>query len=587
MLDARQPARGARAGCLLVQVAALLASTSATVERVSVGTGFVPINYAEWPPPLTELSRATTLALRMGEPGAFTGGGVVRRLLELAQARAMRGQPPPVLVKAGGEWPYGIGNFAAAIASAAMTAEAVGGACVFSLGALGYATKLRPRLLTQLGGLRLLAYPCVEVGLDDIGALLAQRDVAVLHEASWRTGGTDGPDDGRGGPERLWQRVAADAAVVIDMGDNYHEANCATRLDIGHLIAPPGISPAAFWARYRSKFEELFRLAIAVPHAPIERLISSPLGTATTGAGTFCAHLRLLHKENHHVGGSTSCDDCGLVLSALEAMYARRKCARYLIASGANCTHCLPLRAPRLFAGALRLENAHFSTRVAGESFKFDDDDPVGVVADVRALSRCSVVVVDDKFKGTFAMSAAAAGRLAPCADVLAWLEEDRPVPGAAYALRPRLAGSVDWAQFAQYPYPERYLPSAGHAMPAEPIGLQVRSLCKTSSPAAPALEIPPLSAEQLRRVADDVRVDITRPWRPRALPRLYTPGIARGNNSVCVLIAKARFKRLQRYAKAQRSERPDMAYLIAAKRRKPARAGKPKRRPAQKRASD
>jgi hypothetical protein len=67
-------------------------------------------------------------------------------------------------------------QLAAAIASAAVTAEALGART---------AAKLCPLLRVTLGGFGLRVFLHVDVGLDALGALLAQRAVPELREASY------------------------------------------------------------------------------------------------------------------------------------------------------------------------------------------------------------------------------------------------------------------------------------------------------------------------------------------------------------------------------------------------------------------
>ena len=108
-----------------------------------------------------------------------------------------------------------------AIASAAVTADAVGGARD-SRSARG-APDLR-------GGLGLCAYLRVEIRLDALGALSELRALPVLHEASCVAEGRRrrAGADGRGRAARVLQRVAPGAALALDPGDTYPGASCAT-----------------------------------------------------------------------------------------------------------------------------------------------------------------------------------------------------------------------------------------------------------------------------------------------------------------------------------------------------------------------
>ncbi|KAJ1632553.1 hypothetical protein T492DRAFT_987548 [Pavlovales sp. CCMP2436] len=524
------PLRPRWAGSLrIVLVLSLVAASFAAVFTVAMlrhsrrqAASGPELRYPEWPPPPTNMSRSTLLALRPDRPG------VARRLLALSRERQRAGLPPPVLVVAGGEWRFGLGNILTALASAAVLAESIGAACAFSLGEDVYSSELRPLLHKRTDGLPLIAFPCVEVGMSELGAIRTSRILPVVDVHAWRL-------QGGGGGAKV---PPLGGGFIIDVGLKWHEEDCLTRMDVMSLLAPPGMAPAQFWTRLRGKFEETFA-AIELPAASTaaERKIEAGVPPWLPRTGTVCGHIRLLHKENHRVGGKASCGrgDCGRLLAALEELYVRQPFGSYFFTSGADCTHCLPLVAPRLHSEAAHIESPHFSSRIdspnpnVSVTDKFDN--AVGAMLDLRALAKCALVLVDDKPAGTFAFAVAAAGRLTPCADPLEWLEH-RP-PGFEGRNKTAASYRLSDPNGADEPYP-------------------VRALCSTaeaSSPPAPCAN--ELTAAALGRLADDVRYDLATPWNPRNEPRLHSAHVSQFDTAECRRRTKLRVKELRKRRKA------------------------------------
>jgi hypothetical protein len=206
-----------------------------------------------------------------------------------------------------------------------------------------------------------------------------------------------------------------------------------------------------FLWRLRAKYEQWVHVSRRLPVEPHERRIAGTQRWAPLD-GTLCGHMRPVHVESHRPGellgapNGPTCGalDCGDLLGALKALHARRPFGSFVVAAGGNCSHCLPALAPTLLRTAERIESGHTSRHIV-EKVTFDDED--GAMADMRALSRCAVVIVDDRREGTVALPLAAAGRLAPCADALAWLERRQPGygPGGHFA---RVKGTVDLARW-------------------------------------------------------------------------------------------------------------------------------------------
>jgi len=190
-------------------------------------------------------------------------------------------------------------------------------------------------------------------------------------------------------------------------------------------------------------------------------------------------------------------NDCGGILSLLEQTHSARPFGSYFLASAGNCMHCMPLVAPGLLAHAVRIESGHLShaitdgVAIGAKGF----GDALGAMADMRSLARCALAIVDDKPAGTFALTFAAAGRLTPCADPLAWLETTGPGFGT---MQPSIAGKLSLTIIG---------------WDSKPIHL--RALCRTSNPEAPVLPVPVLRPAVLLRLADSVRFDVSRPWHP------------------------------------------------------------------------
>lgn len=466
------------------------------------------LTYAEWPAPQTARSLLTMIALGLGNrmPLVLDAAQVARDMLALAQSRGASG--PAILVIAGGSKDFGLGNTFSGLAAAAVTAEAIGAACLVTLGET-YARQL----LKHVAADRYFASPCKLVEVAELEALRAQRAVPVVRHERWRIAG-------------LWNATGdgtrpATGAFLIDLGTQYRELGCMPRHDTAKLLAPPGMAAREFWARLRRVFEAWVRAAVALPVEPHELLIDSARPWASGGshdgsrgalrarraagastAGTICGHMRMLHLEAHRFKDRAegaklpTCaeHDCGGVLGAMEAVHSARPFRSFFYASGANCTPCLAESAPTLSRRAARISSGHLSRHMV-ERLTFDNAE--GAFADMRALSRCAVLLVDDKAEGTFALSVAAAGRLTPCAHPLLG-------PGASAA---RAAGSLSLERF-------------GH----------VRALCATSNLGAPVTPPPwPLAPADLASLEDAVRFDVTRPWDPVHLPPPGQPAAADG----------------------------------------------------------
>jgi hypothetical protein len=233
----------------------------------------------------------------------------------------------------------------------------------------------------------------------------------------------------------------------------------------------------------------------------------------------------------------------------MEALHAARPFSNDLVAAGANVSACLP--APSLFRDATRLATGRTSAKIStGGAEGFGADDSADVLADLRALSRCAVVLVDDKPGGSFALAAAAAGRLAPCADPLAWWAARAAGRYDGARADGRLAGTVDWSRHREYNDSRALLPAR---FARAPLGLSVRALCKDGDVTLPAL-VPfrnGRQAEALRRAADDAAVDVARPWWPRQRPRA-TPALAENDRTHCEAQTARLLKARQRYARAK-----------------------------------
>jgi hypothetical protein len=103
--------------------------------------------------------------------------------------------------------------------------------------------------------------------------------------------------------------------------------------------------------------------------------------------------------------------------------HARAARARALPARGGRALRALHAHARAARERGRRPPRAwpRVGARRAARRFACESDEPVGVVADIRALSRCSGVAVDDTARGARTRAAAASGRLAPCVEPLAW----------------------------------------------------------------------------------------------------------------------------------------------------------------------
>jgi hypothetical protein len=146
----------------------------------------------------------------------------------------------------------------------------------------------------------------------------------------------------------------------------------------------------------------------------------------------------------------------------------------------------MPAVAPTLLRDASRIESGHVSKKLThGSAF----DDAHGAIVDMRSLARCALVIVDDKIAGTYALSAAAAGRLAPCADPGAWLEQTTPGYGT---FKTSIAGRV-----------------------LANLTRNVRVLCHTDDLSAPVIAPAPFGSE----LGNSIRYDLSEPWHPRLIP--------------------------------------------------------------------
>ncbi|KAG8465682.1 hypothetical protein KFE25_002989 [Diacronema lutheri] len=497
--------------------------------------------YFAWPPALVNHSAALVAAIDFGP--SSTAATVVATLVGREAARAAADLPPPVLVIAGGEWPFGLGNILTGLASAAVLAEALGAACAFSFGDRLYASELRRHIpRSRFGGQPMAAFPCVDVSVAQLRALREQTALRVVSFHDWRA---------RGAPREATRR-----AFVLDFGILWHEDNCATRPDVGMLLAPPAMAPAQLWARLRSKYEEAVHVGIRVPVGAHERRVRAPSPPLVAGEGTACAHARLLHRENHKVDGRAplcEAQDCGGVLAALEALHARRPFGSFLVTAGANCSQCLAERAPNLLRTAEQIASPHGTRRIATpgtDAALFDA--AAGALADMRALSRCMLVIVDDKPSGTFALALAAAGRLAPCAEPLAWLEGRGPGYGT---LAERIAGTYQLGDPTNYLVPT------------------LRALCGTDDMSAPAAPITTLSSQQERRLADDLRYQFEPWWSPRQLPRQLSEHIGPADRRECERSVRS-FVRRKREAQRRQSRATAGVGTAAHGTLTPARAG-------------
>jgi hypothetical protein len=181
----------------------------------------------------------------------------------------------------------------------------------------------------------------------------------------------------------------------------------------------------------------------------------------------------------------------------MEALHRARPFASFFLSSGADCAHCLAECAPTLARDASRITSGHTSRHI---QYDAAFDDALGALADMRALSRCALVVVDDKAEGTYALSLAASGRLTPCADPLAVVETWQPGFGhVARAIRNGV--------------------NVGGGRNA----FNTRALCASAEPRAPVTPPPwpwgdagDARAAELR---DAVRFDLSRVWDPVLLP--------------------------------------------------------------------
>ncbi|KAG8466932.1 hypothetical protein KFE25_008311 [Diacronema lutheri] len=507
---ASAPARDRRACMAIVWLASLVgtalvfrapadagaacAATDAVSEPLPTYGTPPQLEYAAWPAAQTASSAQTMRAIGYGvkRPPRVDAERIARKLAALGAARAPTGGAA-VLVIAGGFTGLGLGNTFCGLTAAAVVAEAIGAACLVTLGET-YAKTLQKHVSDEY----IFASPCQIVSLGELDELRAQTVVPVVKNTRWRIAGFwNVSGDGR--------RPAAGGAYVIDYGIKYRELVCMPRFDTAKLLAPPGMAAGEFWRRLRAKYEQWVHVSLRLPIEPHERRISAPAPPWEPRQGTLCGHMRLLHLESHRPavrrgppkGPSCGALDCGGLLSAFEAVHAKRPFASFFFTAGANCSHCLPDVAPTLLRDAERIESGHKSRHIV-EKATFDDAE--GAMADMRALSRCALVIVDDKAEGTFALSLAAAGRLTPCIDPLEMIERWQP----GYGLGGHFAhvrGTVNLARW------------------------RARALCATTDPAAPVTPLPwPLAPNDLAALRDGIRFDVARPWDPAHLPPPGTP---------------------------------------------------------------
>mmetsp|Transcript_43555 Transcript_43555/g.107751 ORF Transcript_43555/g.107751 Transcript_43555/m.107751 type:complete len:552 (+) Transcript_43555:212-1867(+) len=465
------------------------ATAGASLSLVPLPTYGSPpeLEYATWPPPQSAMSAETLAAIGYGKknPPRVDAEAIATKLQALGRRRQREGTGPAMLVLAGGMTGLGLGNTYGGLTAAAVLAEAIGAACLVTLGET-YAKTLLKHVRPEFW----FAYPCQIVSLEELDELRQQKLIPVIKNNRWRIAG-------------LWNATGDGSrptagAFIIDYGVKYRELVCMPRFDAAKLLTPPGMHASEFWRRLRTKYEQWVHVSLQLPVEPHELQIESPTPPWSPKQGTLCGHLRLLHMESHRPLDRTipnrlpSCNvhDCGGMLSAFEAIHTRRPFGSYFFTSGANCSHCIPIVAPTLFASATRLESGHKSRHIVEKS-TFDDAE--GAMADMRALARCAVVIVDDKAEGTFALALAAAGRLTPCIDPLEQVERWQPGFGSHF---PHVKRTVDVAQW------------------------KTRALCTSDDPSAPVTPLPwPLAAGDLQALRDAIRFDVSRPWDPRHLP--------------------------------------------------------------------
>jgi hypothetical protein len=223
-----------------------------------------------------------------------------------------------------------------------------------------------------------------------------------------------------------------------------------------------------------------------------DELIEGFLPPWEPNTGTICGHIGAPRQET---GGSTSAASatcaahCGGVLRAMEAIHGKRQFPTYFYTSDAECAGCLAERAPTLARMAQRIG----ADNVPGATPARKDVETL-LFTQLRTLTRCALLVVDDNAYEPFALGVAAAGRLAPCADPLLELERWQPGYGTFFE---RIAGTLSLAKFGR-----------------------VHTLCSTDDLGAPVVPTPwPLTPADLAMLRDAVRFDVSRPWDPIHLP--------------------------------------------------------------------
>lgn len=457
------------------------------------GTLGGPYNYdclpfATWPEPMVALSKQTTAALGLDRPGPLDAPAVARRMHDETRRREAAGEPTPALLVLGGrDWAFGLGNVLEGLVGAAVVAEAIGAACVVTLGHSHFEIHALSRDIADPFPMR----PCRLVTWDEFAALsaLPHATMPIVHWENWTAGD-----------------AAGDAGPFILKLESYRQLGPTGRSDVHYMYALPAMSPGQYWPRVREKYERFFFGVLRTPVLPAEDRVQAPKAPWDARGGTICGHIRLLKKEARDKTHARLpfCDkrDCGNVLEVMESLHSVRPFPSFLVASGDNCTHCLPINASRLSSHAEHLATDHISARITmdlGPSNRSVHDeewglaDVRGAVQDLRSLARCSIIVVDDKAGGTYAAAAALAGGLAHCPDPVAWLRDVWPA-----------AAAVDEGRLPHIPV---WVHNGPHA----------RVLCHTRDKTLSPMPTLPPSGSLEGFVDAHIRgYDVSTPWRPR-----------------------------------------------------------------------
>ena len=143
--------------------------------------------------------------------------------------------------------------------------------------------------------------------------------------------------------------------------------------------------------------------------------------------------------------------DCGGVLSAMDALFAAdpSRHTTFTFSGVLDCTPCVRLLAPRLAARATLLpppaRASAFRTRDNATNREGDHSNAAAAVADVRLLTRCHTLVVDDSADGTFASFIAGAGKLAHCGSTEEYIAALAPHGKEARRHARPLGGPLSW----------------------------------------------------------------------------------------------------------------------------------------------